>query len=57
MSCADPQRCATSGELAEHHMQPARGLGAQRGQVMVTVGEEPQASRCDHHDLTVRRPQ
>ena len=42
VSSADPQWCATGGELAEQHMQPASGLGAQPGQVVVTVGEEPQ---------------
>ena len=29
-------------ELAEHHVQPARGLGAQTGEVVMTVGEQPQ---------------
>ena len=45
VSCTDPQRSTTSGELAQHHMQPTRRLGAQRDQVMVTIGEQPQDRR------------
>ena len=26
LSCADPDRCATGGQLAQHHMEPTRGL-------------------------------
>ena len=35
-------RCATGGELAEQHVQAADGLGAQRGEVVVAVGQQPQ---------------
>ena len=42
LSCGDTQRCTTSGELTEHHMQPAHGLGAQTGEVVVPVGQQPQ---------------
>ena len=41
VSCADPDRGATRGEFAQHHMQPTGGLGAQRHEIMVTVSEEP----------------
>ena len=42
VSCADPDRSATSGELAQHHMQPTGGLCVQRPEIMMAIGKQPQ---------------
>jgi hypothetical protein len=50
LSCADPQPGTASEEFAEHHVQSARGLRAQTGQVVMTVREQLQ-----HSSATVLR--
>jgi len=55
----DPPSDPARGKRCDERVQPTYGLGSQRGEVLVTVGEQPEHHRVvlDHHRAQVRVPQ